>query len=120
MRVQPDLIKLDRSLVSAVDGDPARAALIEFFVTFAKRIDAQVCCEGIETAAELAALAGLGVNLAQGYLLGRPSGPWATIAAPAATAIMQLQQRGLLQAPDRPVRTSGPVNRRLGARAVRR
>ena len=49
MRVQPDIIKLDRSLVEAVDDDGAKAALIEFFVNFARRIEADVCCEGIET-----------------------------------------------------------------------
>jgi EAL domain-containing protein (putative c-di-GMP-specific phosphodiesterase class I) len=112
--VQPDLIKLDRSLVSAVDGDPARAALIEFFVTFARRIDAQVCCEGIETAPELAALSSLGVGLGQGYLLGRPSAPWAPLAAPAASAIAAMQKVHPLG------RDAAAVNRRLGARAAAR
>ena len=114
MRVQPDLIKLDRSLVSAVDADPARAALIEFFVTFARRINAQVCCEGIETAPELAALASLGVGLGQGYLLGRPSAPWAPLAAPAASAIAAMQKVHPFG------RDEAAVNRRLGARAAAR
>ena len=49
MRLAPDLIKLDRSLVAGVDQDPARAALISSFVRFARDSDATVCAEGIET-----------------------------------------------------------------------
>jgi diguanylate cyclase (GGDEF)-like protein len=124
MRVQPDLIKLDRSLVQAVDRDSARAALIEFFVVFAKRIEAAVCCEGIETPDELAALAKLGVGLGQGYLLGRPAAPWAPIAPAAVSAIAGYQgtSEGLLSLTGGhtgATATSGPVNRRL-SRAGRR
>lgn len=118
MRVQPDIIKLDRSLVSAVDTDNAKAALIEFFVVFARRIDADVCCEGIETPGELATLAGLGVKLGQGYLLGRPATPWAPIAPAAVSAIAQVQRSGMVPGVAGAAH-SGAVNRRL-ARTGRR
>ena len=36
VRVQPDIIKLDRSLVESVDTDPAKSALIEFFINFSR------------------------------------------------------------------------------------
>ena len=39
-RVKPDLIKLDRSLVERIQAEPAKAALIEFFVLFARRVGA--------------------------------------------------------------------------------
>ena len=116
MRVQPDIIKLDRSLVEGVDADSAKAALIEFFVVFARRIEASVCCEGIETPGELGTLASLGVNLGQGYLLGRPAAPWSPIAGAAVSAIGQLQAYGAI--PGITGLSSGPVNRRL-ARAGR-
>ena len=119
MRVQPDIIKLDRSLVESVDTDGAKAALIEFFIVFARRIEASVCCEGIETAGELAALAALGVSLGQGFLLGRPATPWAPIAPAAVTAIAHVQQQGLIPGMDGAQTHSGPVNRRL-ARTGRR
>jgi EAL domain-containing protein (putative c-di-GMP-specific phosphodiesterase class I) len=79
MRVQPEIIKLDRSLVEGVHADGAKAALIEFFVLFASRVGAKVCAEGIETVDELRAVVNLGVTFGQGYLLGRPSEPWATV-----------------------------------------
>ena len=42
-------------------------------MSFAGRIGARLLAEGIETRAELAKLQALGVELGQGYLLGRPS-----------------------------------------------
>jgi EAL domain-containing protein (putative c-di-GMP-specific phosphodiesterase class I) len=79
MRVQPDVIKLDRSLVEGVHSDSAKAALVEFFVMFARRVGAGVCTEGIETLEELRTLINLGVSYGQGYLLGRPADPWAQV-----------------------------------------
>jgi EAL domain-containing protein (putative c-di-GMP-specific phosphodiesterase class I) len=116
MRLQPDLIKLDRSLVAEVDKDAARAALIEFFVVFARRIGAAVCCEGIETAPELAALAALDVRLGQGYLLGRPAPPWGEPAPEATKAMGALRAVGAGGYGDA---SAKPINRRLG-RAARR
>jgi EAL domain-containing protein (putative c-di-GMP-specific phosphodiesterase class I) len=40
---------------------------------FARRIGATIVAEGIETHAELAAVAEIGMTSAQGYLLGRPT-----------------------------------------------
>ena len=53
MRLQPDIIKLDRALTTGVDTDPAKAPLISSFVRYARDIDATVCAEGIETLDEL-------------------------------------------------------------------
>src|SRR3954466_10876650 len=71
--LRPQVVKLDRALVSDADTDPVRVALAEMLGEFAGRIDAWLLAEGIETAAELAAFAQLGVPLAQGWLLGRPT-----------------------------------------------
>ncbi|MEA2632221.1 MAG: hypothetical protein QOE66_2440, partial [Chloroflexota bacterium] len=68
----PSLVKLDLSLVRGIDADPVRQALIAGMRFFAERTDCRLLAEGIETEAELATLAGLGVLLGQGYLLGRP------------------------------------------------
>src|SRR4051794_4470349 len=76
MRVQPDVIKLDRSLVEGINNDGAKTALVEFFVMFARRVGAGILTEGIETVDELRTLVNLGVNYGQGYLLGRPAEPW--------------------------------------------
>jgi EAL domain-containing protein (putative c-di-GMP-specific phosphodiesterase class I) len=81
--LRPQVVKLDRALVSDADTDPVRVALAEMLGEFAGRIDAWLLAEGIETPAELAAFAQLGVPLAQGWLLGRPSPGFAPLSAEA-------------------------------------
>jgi diguanylate cyclase (GGDEF)-like protein len=80
VRIRPEIIKLDRSLVQGVDGDPERLALIESFVAFSSRTGSLLCAEGIETDDELATLVEARVALGQGYRLGRPGPPWAPTA----------------------------------------
>ncbi len=72
LHLRPDLIKLDRSLTQGIDSDPVRYALAAALVTFASSLDAEICAEGIEKDAELAALQHLGIAYGQGYFLGRP------------------------------------------------
>lgn len=69
----PDIIKIDRSLVTGIDTDPARRAMVAAVVMFALESGAAVIGEGVETPAELQTLIELGVDAAQGYLLGRPT-----------------------------------------------
>ncbi len=77
--MRPDVIKLDRALVENLHADPGKLALLESFTSFARRTEAQVCAEGIESDAELDALADLGVDLGQGYRLARPGPAWPSI-----------------------------------------
>jgi EAL domain-containing protein (putative c-di-GMP-specific phosphodiesterase class I) len=72
---RPAIIKLDRHFVDGIDGDEAKRALVEMLGTFADRTDCWLLAEGIERPEELEVIAGLGVPLAQGYLLGRPAPP---------------------------------------------
>jgi EAL domain-containing protein (putative c-di-GMP-specific phosphodiesterase class I) len=72
LSLRPDLVKLDRSLISQIHNDPARRALAESLVDFARKIGADLVAEGIEVADELVACQDLGIVYAQGYLLGRP------------------------------------------------
>ncbi len=84
LALRPSIIKLDRGLVCDVDRDEAKLALVEMVGRFAGRIDAWLLAEGIERDGELDVLAGLGVPLAQGYLLGRPGPPWVRVDSEAA------------------------------------
>ncbi len=79
MRLAPDVIKLDRTIVAGVADDPVKAALIESFVRYAREIDAMVCAEGIEDMRDLTRLADLDVSYGQGFGLGRPAPPWARV-----------------------------------------
>jgi EAL domain-containing protein (putative c-di-GMP-specific phosphodiesterase class I) len=71
----PDVIKIDRSIVSGLDTDPVLATLVHSLVEFAGGLRARVVAEGIETAAEAAALRARGVDYGQGWHFGRPGPP---------------------------------------------
>jgi EAL domain-containing protein (putative c-di-GMP-specific phosphodiesterase class I) len=85
--LRPDFVKIDAGLVRGVDADPSRRAVVVGLIHFAAEAGCQVIAEGIETAAERATVAELGVTLGQGYLLARPApaGTWSgTAEEPAA------------------------------------
>jgi EAL domain-containing protein (putative c-di-GMP-specific phosphodiesterase class I) len=73
LSLQPAFVKLDMSWVHDIDGDPVRRALVAGLTYFARETHCQLIAEGIETEGELGALRDLGVELGQGYLLGRPA-----------------------------------------------
>jgi EAL domain-containing protein (putative c-di-GMP-specific phosphodiesterase class I) len=70
--LRPAIVKLDMQLVRNVHRDPAREALVAGMVHFAAASGCELIAEGIETEPERAALMRLGVDLGQGFLLGRP------------------------------------------------
>lgn len=72
LKLDPDIIKLDRELIREIDHDPVRQSLATAIVHFAADIGADVVAEAVETPAELAAVRNLGIRLAQGFLLARP------------------------------------------------
>jgi len=73
IKLRPDVIKLDRSMIANLESDRVRRALTAALVELATGIEAVVVAEGVETPAELAALKQLKVPYGQGYLLGRPA-----------------------------------------------
>lgn len=72
-RLRPELVKIDREHVAGIDADPAKVAAVQALGEFASRLDGWIVAEGVETRAELDVLVDLGVPLAQGWFLGRPS-----------------------------------------------
>lgn len=71
----PDVIKLDRSIVAGVSGDPVLRALVGSMVGFARGCGSRVVAEGIETVEDAAALNAIGVDYGQGWHYGRPGPP---------------------------------------------
>ena len=72
-RVNPDILKLDRTLVCGIDDDPVRQSLASAIVAFAADVGAVVVSEGIENQSELSCLKGLAVGCGQGFYLARPN-----------------------------------------------
>ena len=73
LAIDPDIIKLDITLVRDIDSDRARRALARALISFAEEMDAAIVAEGIETDAEIDVLRDLGVHFGQGYRLARPA-----------------------------------------------
>lgn len=73
LALQPDLVKIDRTLVRDVHQNPGKALRIRDMVTFASSRDMLVIAEGIESVEEARVLGQLGVSLMQGYYFARPA-----------------------------------------------
>lgn len=71
--LRPDYAKLDSALIRGIDTDGARQELVHAIVGYGHSLGTKVVAEGVETPAELAVVRELGVDLAQGYYLGRPT-----------------------------------------------
>ena len=76
VRVKPDIVKVDRSLVTGLHGDDSKLAMLEALSRFAIGSGAAVCAEGIEELDELRLLRHFDVTYGQGYLLARPAREW--------------------------------------------
>ncbi|MEB1806897.1 MAG: EAL domain-containing protein [Bacillaceae bacterium] len=81
--LQPDYIKIDRSLIQNIHREPVKEALVEAFVITANKMNSKVVAEGIETAAELKKLIQLDIDYCQGFFLAKPSYPVTGISAEA-------------------------------------
>jgi diguanylate cyclase (GGDEF)-like protein len=68
-----DKIKIDRSFIGNLTKRHKSSAIISSIVTLARGLDMLVTAEGVETREQFEMLRTLGVNFAQGYLLGRPA-----------------------------------------------
>jgi EAL domain-containing protein (putative c-di-GMP-specific phosphodiesterase class I)/DNA-binding response OmpR family regulator len=72
LELRPQFVKLDIGLVHGIEDDDIRQALVAGIVYFARKSGCRLIAEGIETVGERHVLRSLGVELGQGYLLGRP------------------------------------------------
>jgi PAS domain S-box-containing protein len=75
VELRPRYLKFDRRMVEHIDHDPSRQAMAAGLVHFAARTGCALIAEGIESEGERRAVEALGVDLGQGFLLGRPAPP---------------------------------------------
>lgn len=66
--IQPNYLKADRSLISGIQQNPTKKALVETLLSLSEKIGAPLIAEGVERRDEYDALRSLGVQYAQGYL----------------------------------------------------
>jgi len=77
VHVHPEVVKLDMSLCRGVETDPTKQTLVRAMAALCGELGASVIAEGVESAGERDTVIGLGCDLLQGYLFGRPAGVFA-------------------------------------------
>lgn len=73
LRYTPQIIKIDRYLITDIQNDKNKQMFVSSTIEFAKLNDIKVLAEGVETSEELQTVIRLGADLVQGYYTGRPS-----------------------------------------------
>lgn len=73
LRLEPEIIKIDRQLVADQQNVRRNAALIRGITTMARDLGIIVIAEALETEGEKQRLLELGVEFGQGYLFGKPA-----------------------------------------------
>ncbi len=71
-QLEPDVVKLDMSLVRDVHRDPTKISVIHSMVTLCEDLSVRMVAEGVETIEERDALVSTGCDLLQGYLFAKP------------------------------------------------
>ena len=69
----PDFIKIDRFFIKSMPHDPKKRLMVSSIVDLAHTLGSKVIAEGIETEAELVSCREARCDLAQGYLIARPT-----------------------------------------------
>jgi len=71
-RLEPEFMKLDMSLIRDVHLKPLKRHLVQSMAHLARELGIWAVAEGVERSEELETLAALGLDLVQGYHVGRP------------------------------------------------
>lgn len=71
--IRPDIIKIDRNIITNIDQDKLKQSTYRALYNLAKENEIEVLAEGVETKEELATIEGIGVDYVQGYYFGKPN-----------------------------------------------
>lgn len=73
IQIHPDIIKIDRSIISGIDTDTYRQSILKSVHSLAEMTGALCLAEGVETIGEIKTCHNLGADLFQGYAIARPA-----------------------------------------------
>jgi EAL domain-containing protein (putative c-di-GMP-specific phosphodiesterase class I) len=76
LQLEPEVVKLDMSLVRGIDADSSRQQVVRSLVQLCLDLGMRVVAEGVETASERDMLASIGCELLQGYWFAKPGPAW--------------------------------------------
>lgn len=72
-RIPANELKIDKAFVMGMDQSSRDALLVKSTIDLAHGLGLQITAEGVESPTALALLRGMGCDMAQGYLIGRPA-----------------------------------------------
>jgi EAL domain-containing protein (putative c-di-GMP-specific phosphodiesterase class I)/ActR/RegA family two-component response regulator len=78
-RLEPEIVKIDMSLVRDIEREPMQSKLVASLASLCKDTGRLVVAEGVETLDERDALIACGCDLLQGYLFARPGPPFPAV-----------------------------------------
>lgn len=90
--LQPDFIKVDRSLIRNIHRNKIKENILETIIAFSQKMNIRLIAEGIETLDELVKLTQMGVHFAQGFFLGKPERELQPLNDEVADHILRLQR----------------------------
>jgi EAL domain-containing protein (putative c-di-GMP-specific phosphodiesterase class I) len=71
-RFPVDSLKIDRSFINDITGDPGCASVVTSIIAIARNLKLNTVAEGVESREQLAFLAGCGCDVYQGFLFSKP------------------------------------------------
>jgi EAL domain-containing protein (putative c-di-GMP-specific phosphodiesterase class I) len=77
--IQPEIVKIDMSLVRGIDTNPVKRKIVDKLTALSHDLGIIVVAEGIETVEERDVLASIGCDLLQGYLFAKPGKPFPAV-----------------------------------------
>lgn len=73
MKLNPDFIKIDGSLIRELDTDMNAQIAVEMIVNFSRKMGIQTVAEFVHSSTVLSAVKKLGIDYSQGYFIDKPS-----------------------------------------------
>jgi EAL domain-containing protein (putative c-di-GMP-specific phosphodiesterase class I) len=71
--MKPDIIKIDRNIISEIDKSPMKKSVYKALYDIANSNGIKVLAEGIERIEEFKTLKSIGVDFVQGFYFGKPT-----------------------------------------------
>ena len=74
IQIKPDIIKIDRNIISGIEKDAYRQSILKSIHSLAEMTGSLCLAEGVETEEEIVTCYMFGVDLFQGFAIARPAG----------------------------------------------
>jgi len=92
IQIHPDIIKIDRNIISGIENDPYRQSILKSIHSLAEMTGSLCLAEGVETLEEIKTCHNLGVDLYQGFSIAHPAPDLPGLEARTLTRVRELQE----------------------------